>query len=91
MESGAEPATAQTLIQVPKMSVPQYLTTIPEAETYAVQADEKQFRGWTLGGVLWRLRQGLRRARLLLKDSELMSAACMTSLMLCLCAMSFYV
>ena len=84
MESGAEPTLTQ-IIQVPMVSLPQYLTTIPETEAYAAEDDEKQFRGWTVGGMLWGLRQGAKRAQLLLKDSELMSAACMTFLMLCLC------
>ena len=90
MESGAEPLMPPTVIHVPLVPRPPYLATVKETEENAPEDDEKQFRGWTVGGVLWSLRQVSKRAQLLLRDSELMSAACMASLMLCLCVVSLY-
>ncbi len=91
MESGAERLMAPTLIAVPLVPRPPHLATIQEAEAHAGIDDEKRFRGWSTRGLLWSLRQGAKRAQLLLKDSELMSAACMTALMLCLCIGSLYI
>ena len=92
-EAGAEPLMATTLVNVPLASRPQHLDTIVEAQADTAQDDEsneKQFRGWTVGGALWSIRQASRAAQQLLTESATMSAACMTSLMLCLCVGFLY-
>lgn len=90
MESGNAPLMAATLVNVPLAARPPFLETIKEADPAADLDNEKQFRGLTLGGVLWTLRQGIKQAQLLINDSEIASVACMTALMLALCVGSVY-
>ena len=90
MEAGTAPLMAPTLVNVPLSVRPPFLETIKEGNVTAEMDNEKQFRGLSLGGVLWTIRQGIKRAQLLTKDSEAVSVACMTSLMLALCIGSMY-
>ena len=93
LESSDESSLAVTLVNVPLTARAQYLETIEEGALQTEEgdsSDEKQFRGWSWGGLLWSIRQGSKRAQLMIQDSEIWSVTCMTFLMLGLCIGSMY-